>query len=207
MSQVKQLKAETRAKVGKGAARAARLNGKLPAVIYGAGKPPVAITVDFKETNKLIYAGHFKTTIFEIDVDGKKEQVIPRDFTMDPVRDFPVHIDFLRVGKNSSIRVEVPIHFLNAENCAAIKQGGSLEVVMHSLELSCPANAIPESIDVDLTKLGMGEVVHLSSIVLPKGAKALAHEEDATLAIIVAPKTGSADADDAPVAATNSEDS
>jgi large subunit ribosomal protein L25 len=110
MSNVKQLAAKRREGAGKGAARAIRREGRVPAVIYGAGQPPVSISLDFKDTNKLIYAGHFLTTIFKIDVEGTEIRAIPRDYQLDKVRDTPMHVDFLRLAEGSTVRVEIPVH-------------------------------------------------------------------------------------------------
>ncbi len=101
---VKQMKAATRSRAGKGAARAERRAGRVPGVIYGDGKPPLNVSVDNADLKQRIYAGRFLTTIYELDVDGTKERVIPRDFQLDPVRDLPVHVDFLRLGEGAQTR-------------------------------------------------------------------------------------------------------
>ncbi len=115
MSTIKNLSAQRRERAGKGADRAVRREGRVPAVIYGAGQPPVSISLDFKETNRLIYAGHFLTTVFDIDVAGDKIRAIPRDYQLDVVRDFPIHIDFLRLGEGATVRVEIPVHVIGQE--------------------------------------------------------------------------------------------
>ena len=143
MTAIKELKAQARTKVGKGAARAERRAGRVPAVIYGDGKAPVGITLDHVEINKIIYAGHFLTTLFNVEVDGQKHRVIPRDYQLDVVKDFPLHIDFLRVAVGATLSVDVPVHFLNADTAPAIKEGGSLNIVSHTVSLSVPADAIP----------------------------------------------------------------
>lgn len=186
MTAIKELKATARAKVGKGAARAERRAGRVPAVIYGDGKAPVGITLDHVEINKIIYAGHFLTTLFNVDVDGQKHRVIPRDYQLDPVKDFPLHVDFLRVAVGATLTVDVPVHFLNQETAPALKQGGTLNIVSHAVSLNVPADAIPESIDVDLTKYGFGDSIHLSAIKLPAGVTWAGHGDD-TLATITAP--------------------
>lgn len=201
MTAIKELKAQARTKVGKGAARAERRAGRVPAVIYGDGKAPVGITLNHIEINKIIYAGHFLTTLFSIDVDGDKHRVIPRDYQLDPVKDFPLHIDFLRVAVGASLTVDVPVHFLHAETAAALKQGGTLNIVSHTVELNVPADAIPEAIEVDLTKYGFGDSIHLSAIGLPAGVTWAGHGDD-TLATITAPSgLKEAEADDAAAAA------
>jgi large subunit ribosomal protein L25 len=194
MATIKKLDARLRAGAGKGAARAERRAGRVPAVIYGDGQAPVTISLDYKEANKLIYAGHFLTTRFELNVDGTVVKVIPRDYQLHPVKDTPLHIDFLRLGANTRLKVEVPVHVLNQDTCPGLKAGGSLEIIEHSVELSCPADAIPDSVDVDLSKLNVGSVVHLSDIQLPEGVKS-ASNTSVTLVTISAPAGGdSADA-------------
>ncbi|RUZ21505.1 50S ribosomal protein L25/general stress protein Ctc, partial [Mesorhizobium sp. M7A.F.Ca.US.007.01.2.1] len=121
-----ELKAEAREQVGKGSARAVRRNGKVPAVIYGDKQPPLAIALTYKDIYYKIHGGGFLTTIATIDVDGKKIQVLPKDFQLDPVKDFPVHVDFLRIGKDTEVNVDVPVHFINEDKSPGIKRGGVL---------------------------------------------------------------------------------
>lgn len=187
MTAAKQLKADARDRVGKGAARAVRRQGQVPAVIYGAGEPPQAIALDYNQTKQLIYAGHFLTTVFEIEVAGKKTRVIPRDYQLDPVKDTPLHVDFLRVSKDAKVTVEVPVHFLNQETAPGIKRGGMLNIVHHTIELAVPADAIPEFLEVDLAGLDIGASIHLDAVKLPAGAHVVSHEKDFTVATIAAP--------------------
>ena len=184
---VKELKAQSRSVVGKGAARALRREGLVPAVIYGDKKPATPISVSYNEINKRIYAGGFLSHTFTIDVDGAKELVIPRDYQLDVVKDFPIHVDFLRIGKGSKINVQVPVHFINEEASPGIKRGGVLNIVHHTLDLTVAADNIPEAIEIDLTGLDVGDAIHISSIKLPAGASDHSHEEDVTIATIVAP--------------------
>jgi large subunit ribosomal protein L25 len=182
-----ELKAEARERVGKGAAREIRRNGKVPAVIYGDNKPPLAITLPYKEVHMRIHAGGFLTTIATIDLDGQKHQVLPKDFQLDPVRDFPMHVDFLRVGKNTIVTVEIPVHFANEDKAQGIRRGGVLNVVRYSIECSVPANAIPDAIEVDLAGLDIGDSVHISAVKLPEGVKPTITDRDFTIATIAAP--------------------
>ncbi|GLK70876.1 50S ribosomal protein L25/general stress protein Ctc [Ancylobacter dichloromethanicus] len=203
MTAIKELKAQARTKVGKGAARAERRAGRVPAVIYGDGKAPVGITLDHVEINKIIYAGHFLTTLFNVDVNGEKHRVIPRDYQLDVVKDFPLHIDFLRVAVGASLSVDVPVHFLNADTAPAIKQGGTLNIVSHTVALNVPADAIPDAIEVDLTDYNFGDSIHLSAIKLPAGVTWAGHGDD-TLATITAPSgLKEAEADEAAAAAAD----
>jgi len=184
---MKKLSAVARDRVGKGAARAIRRQGYVPAVVYGTGQPPKAIAIQFKEAQKLIYDGGFMTTMFEIDIQGDKERVIPRDYQLDPVKDMPIHIDFFRVAKGQTVTVEVPVHFLNQETCVGIKRGGTLNVVRHTVELFVPADAIPDSIEVDIKDLEMGDTLHISAVKLPEGCSPTIQDRDFTIATIATP--------------------
>jgi large subunit ribosomal protein L25 len=186
MSDLKQIQAVARDRAGKGAARAVRRQGQVPAVIYGGGEAAEAIALDFNETKQMIFAGHFLTTIFEIDVNGKKTRAIPRDYQLDPVRDFPVHVDFLRLAEGQSIKVVVPVHVVGQDKSPGVKRGGALQIVEHSVELSVPSNAIPDFIEVSVAELDIGSSLHLSDVVLPEGAKAVG-QENVTLVTIAAP--------------------
>ncbi|MFL5159025.1 MAG: 50S ribosomal protein L25/general stress protein Ctc [Microvirga sp.] len=202
MSEAKQIKAVARDRAGKGAARAVRRQGQVPAVIYGAGQPAQAIALDFNQTKQLIFAGHFLTTIFEIDVDGQTVRAIPRDYQLDPVRDFPVHVDFLRLAEGQSIKVTVPVHVVGQDASPGLKRGGALQVVEHAIELLVPVDAIPDSVEVSIAQLDIGGTVHLSDVTLPEGAKAVA-QDDVTLVTVVAPsgmKEETAAADEAAAA-------
>ena len=157
MATVQTMKATVRPKGGKGAARAARYSGKVPGVIYGDNKPPMMVLLDHDELRHRIYAGRFLTTLYQLDVDGEKHRVIPRDFQLDAIKDLPMHVDFLRVAEGATIRVNIPVHVLNAETSPGVKRGGAVNIVTHTVLVACPADAIPGSIDVDI---GDVEVSH-----------------------------------------------
>ncbi|MCB1452878.1 MAG: 50S ribosomal protein L25/general stress protein Ctc [Rhizobiaceae bacterium] len=182
-----ELQAEARDRVGKGSARALRRSGRIPAVIYGDNKPPLSISLPYKEVHLKLNAGGFMTTLATIDVNGEKIQVLPRDFQLDPVRDFTMHVDFLRVGKGSVVTVNIPVHFAHEEASPGIKRGGVLNIVRHEVEVSAPATAIPEYITVDLTGLDIGDSVHISAITLPEGVKPTITDRDFTVATVAAP--------------------
>lgn len=170
MSAVKSLEAVARDRAGKGAARAVRRQGQIPAVIYGAGQPPESIAVDLIRTRTLIYAGGFKTTVFEISIGGKKVRAIPRDFQLDPVTSVPLHVDFLRVVKGQTVVVDVPVHFVNEDAAPGIKQrGGTLNVSLHTVSLDVAPDQIPDAIEVDLTGREIGDVIHASDLKIPAG--------------------------------------
>ncbi|MGV8998193.1 MAG: 50S ribosomal protein L25/general stress protein Ctc [Parvibaculaceae bacterium] len=202
MAEILTLKAETRTKSSKGAVRSLRLAGRVPAVIYGDKQTPELITVDFKTVSALYMKGAFTSHAINIDVDGKIERVIPRDVQREVVRDFVIHVDFLRLGKNSTLHVEVPVHFTNQDASPGLKAGGVLNIVKHEIELVCPADAIPETLEVDLTGFEMGTSVHISSVKLPAGVRPVITDRDFTIATIAAPAAVvSAGATAAPAAA------
>ena len=144
---------------------------KVPAVIYGDGKPPETIALDYIELWKQVLKGHFTSTVFEIDVEGKKNRVIPRDLQVDPVKDQPIHVDFLRIGKDGRIRVAVPVRFVNEALSPGLKRGGVLNIVRHDIEVTCPYDKIPAFFEVDLTGLEIGRSIHISAITLPEGVQ------------------------------------
>ncbi len=183
---VKELKATARPKSGKGAARAERRAGRVPGVIYGNNQPPVTISVEDRELRQRILAGRFLTTIYDIELEGKKHRVIPRDFHLDPVRDFPIHVDFMRLGEGATIRISVPLHVVKSEGAPGVKRGGTVNVATHAIELECSVDNIPQYIEADASALEIGHSLHLSDIKLPAGVKSLARA-DATLVTIVPP--------------------
>jgi large subunit ribosomal protein L25 len=184
MAQTSVLKAEVRDRVGKGTARAVRRQDKVPAVIYGDKKPPIPITLAQREVSQRLHAGGFLTHLLQIEVNGEQIRVIPKDFQLDPVRDFLMHVDFLRVGVGAKLTLEVPVHFMNQPDSPGLKRGGVLNVVRHAVEMVVPADAIPESIEVDLTGLDIGDSVHISAIALPDGVTPTITDRDFTIATI-----------------------
>ncbi|MDO6964218.1 50S ribosomal protein L25/general stress protein Ctc [Rhizobium alvei] len=185
-----ELKAELRERVGKGSSRELRRNGLIPAVIYGDKQAPLSISLPSKEVTLRIHAGGFMTTVATIDVNGEKISVLPKDYQLDPVRDFTMHVDFLRVSGNSTVTVEVPVHFINEEKSPGIKVGGVLNIVRHEVELHCPANDIPEFITIDLSGHKIGDSLHISHVKLPAGVTPVITDRDFTIATIVAPAGG-----------------
>ena len=186
MATVIELSATARPKSGKGAARAVRRAGRVPGVIYGDNKEPIGVSLDFKELKQKIYAGHFLTTVCNLEVDGTKHRVIPRDFQLDPVMDNPIHVDFLRLGEGAQVRVRVPIHVTNADQAPGIKRGGTVNIVTHTINVQVSADEIPQAFEVDLTGLEINYSRHLSDIKLPANVKVLEHG-DITLVTIVPP--------------------
>lgn len=187
MSDIHTLSAETKERAGKGAARAARRAGRIPGVIYGAKQPPLMITLNPQEMSREIRGGGFFTTLFDVKVNGASERVLARDLQLHPVSDRPLHVDFLRVSSTTVVEVEVPCHFRHEEESPGIKRGGVLNIVRHTLELTCRADAIPNEIVIDLTGLDIGDSVHISQIHLPDGVKSTITDRDFTVASIAAP--------------------
>ena len=184
MAELTELKATAREGTGKLANRALRAQKLVPGVVYGGDKAPANVALEYKLVRLHHQTGHFLSTVYMLDVDGKKERVIPRDVQVDPVRDFPIHVDFLRVSRSSRIDVEVPVQFINEEASPGLKRGGVLNIVQHEIELSCPADAIPEKITIDLTGLDIGDSVHISAVPLPKGITPTISDRDFTIASI-----------------------
>ncbi len=182
-------KATPRDRVGKGAARELRRQGLIPAVIYGDKKPPLAIAISYKEAMQHIYAGGFLSHVMTVEVDGETHKVIPRDYQLDPVKDFALHVDFLRIGAGSRITVDVAVHFANQASCPGLKKGGVLNIVRHTVEVSCPADAIPESLVLDLSEKQIGDSLHISHVHLPEGVTPTITDRNFTIATIAAPST------------------
>ena len=191
MAETKKLAATVRSGTGKGAARSVRREGRIPGVVYGGGEAPTPISLDKKQVTQLIFAGHFLTTIFELDIDGKKERAIPRDYQLDVVKDFPLHVDFLRLKPGSRLRVNVPVHFINQEASPGLKRGGTLNIVYHAVEMWVPADNIPEAITADLTGLEFNDSLHISAIPLPEGCKPTNPDKNFTVASLNPPAGGS----------------
>ncbi len=182
-----ELKAEARERVGKGSARELRRNGRVPAVIYGDKQEPTPISLSYKDIHLKLHGGAFMTTIATIELGGQKIRVLPKDYQLDPVRDYPTHVDFLRVSANSRVTVDVPVHFLNEDKSPGIKRGGTLNIVRHTVEFSCPADSIPEFIAADLAGLDINDGVHISNITLPEGVRPIIQDRDFTIATIAVP--------------------
>ncbi|MEC9342922.1 MAG: 50S ribosomal protein L25/general stress protein Ctc [Pseudomonadota bacterium] len=178
------LKAERREKVGKGAARELRRNGMVPAVIYGDKKDPLPIALSRKEVTLQLHGGSFMTTLATIDVDGEHYQVLPKDYQADPIRDFLTHVDFLRIGKGSRVVVEIPVHFINEDDSPGLKRGGVLNIVRHEVEVECPATAIPDSFEIDIAGLDIGDSIHISHVKLPENVTPTITDRDFTIATI-----------------------
>jgi len=187
MSEVNSISAELRDRAGKGAARATRRAGRVPAVIYGDKKEPTLISLDPKEIDRLAHKRAFFASLIDIDIKGTKHRALPRDVHFDPVTDRILHADFQRVAKDTKIRVNVPVVVRNEAAAPGIKRGGVLNLVRHEIEFVCSPDNIPQEVVVDLTGLDIGGSIHISQVDLPKGAAPVIRERDFTVATIGAP--------------------
>jgi len=187
MSDITVLASAARERVGKGSAREARRQGQIPAVIYGDKKAPASITIEQKILVRYLEAGGFFNTLFDIELDGKLNRVLPRDVQLHPVTDAPEHIDFLRVTSTTRISVEVPVEFLNEDESPGLKTGGVLNVVRYNVEVSCTSDLIPTSLVLDLAGKEIGDSLHISAVNLPEGVTPTITDRDFTIATIAAP--------------------
>ncbi|RDD62647.1 50S ribosomal protein L25/general stress protein Ctc [Ferruginivarius sediminum] len=197
MSESHVLEAQQRERAGKGAARRARRNGRIPGVIYGAGKDPVLVTFDPGTLDREIYQKPgFFTRLYDIRVEGVrgKQLAICRDLQLDPVTDRPRHLDFLRVSAKTEVTIEVPVHFTGEEESPGLKRGGVLNVVRHTVEMLCRADNMPAYIEVPLAGLEINDSAHISSVKLPEGARPTIEDRDFTIATIAAPSAVKAEA-------------
>jgi large subunit ribosomal protein L25 len=184
MSELITLKATARPRAGKGAARQARREGNVPAVIYGDQKAPETINLEYNELWKQVLKGRFTSTAIELDVEGKKHVVLARDVQVDPVRDTPLHVDFQRVGKDGIIRVSIPVRFIHEALSPGLKRGGVLNIVRHEVEVFCPYDKIPPFFEVSLDGLVIGRSIHGSALKLPDEVKPVIQNRDFTIATI-----------------------
>jgi large subunit ribosomal protein L25 len=187
MSDALTLPAELRERAGKGASRALRRDGRVPAVIYGGKEEPVAIHVEAKELVRQLNTGYFMNSIVMVDLGGKKVRALPKDVALHPVTERPIHVDFLRLAKDAKIQVAVPVLFVNEEESPGLKKGGVLNVVRHELELICESDKIPDNITIDVAGLDVGDAVHISRVNLPDGSESAITDRDFTIATLVAP--------------------
>ncbi len=189
MADVIEIEATARPKGGKGAARAVRREGKIPAVIYGEKKEAETIALDANELWKIVQKGRFLSTVLDINVGGQKRRVLPREVQLDPVQDTPLHVDFQRVGASSTVRVIIPVRFVNEGLSPGLKRGGVLNIVRHEVEVTCPPERIPHHFTVDLEGLEIGRSIHISSIDLGEGVQPTILNRDFTVATIAGKKS------------------
>jgi large subunit ribosomal protein L25 len=198
MSDQLTLAAETRDRVGKGASRSLRREGRVPAVIYGQNSAPQSVHLEEKALVKALATGHFMNSV--VMVGGTR--TLPKDVAFHPVTDRPVHVDFLRIGEHSTVTVAVPVVFADEDDCPGVAAGGVLNVTRHEIELVVDASDIPSEISISLKGLEVGASIHISDVTLPSGAKPAIEDRDFAIATIVPPTvpTAADDAADAEVA-------
>ena len=197
MSEQLTLPAEARDRAGKGASRALRRDGRVPAVVYGEKKEALSIHVEEKLLSKMLSTGHFMNSVVMIDYKGKAHRTLPKAVDFHPVTRRPIHVDFLRIGEHTKVHVAVPMRFDNEDDSPGLKRGGVLNVVVHELELVCDAANIPNEIHVSLEGLEIGDAVHISNVALPDGVVPANQDEDFTVATIVAPSAMKAEEEEA----------
>jgi large subunit ribosomal protein L25 len=205
MSELLNLPAETRERAGKGASRAVRREGRVPAVVYGANQPPLSIHVEEKGLIKMMSNGHFMNSVVMIDVGGEQTRTLPKDVQFHPVTDRPLHVDFLRIGEHSRVTVAVPIRFTGEEESRGLRRGGVLNAVRHELELVCDAAEIPDEIVINLAGLDIGDSLHISAVTLPQGVTSAITDRDFTIATVVPSSGMTAGPADAPADAVPSD--
>jgi len=186
--QVTEIKAQARLRAGTGGARATRRQGKVPGIVYGDGRETETIALDYRELTIIHGRGKFLSTVFELDIDGQKSRVIPREIQLDPVKDTPLHVDFQRVGPGARIRVDVRVRFVNEALSPGLKRGGVLNIVRHEVEVTCPADAIPDYFEFSLEGLEIGRSIHISATKLPEGVRPTITNRDFTVATIAGHK-------------------
>lgn len=199
MSELVPLKATARPRAGKGAARQARRDGNVPAVIYGDNKTPETINLEYNALWKQVLKGHFTSTAIELDVEGKKHIVLARDVQVCPVRDTPLHVDFQRVGQDGIIRVAIPVKFVNELASPGLKRGGVLNIVRHEIEVFAPYDKIPSFFEIDLTGLEIGKSIHMSFVQKEDYITPVIKNRDFTIATIAGALKG--DSEEASAAA------
>jgi large subunit ribosomal protein L25 len=206
MREMQELKAESRAATGKGPAYQARRKGFTPGIVYG-GKDgrPEPVMVASRDLEKHVGTGSFLTTLYMLELGGKKTRVIPREIQLDPVTDRPVHVDFLRLEKGATITLAIPVRFKGQEVSPGLKRGGTLNIVRHEVELICPAENIPEYLEGDLSELEINDSLHISAITLPEGVRPTI-ARDFTIASVVAPSAVAEEAAAAAAAAAAPEE-
>jgi large subunit ribosomal protein L25 len=191
--QIPDLNAKVRAGTGKGAARQARRDGDVPGTVYGGGAEPQSISIPFNYLLTMLRKGRFMSTLFNLKIEGQEDvRVICRGVQRHVVKDLPTHIDLLRLKRTSRVKLFIPVEFANTATCPGIKKGGVLTVVRNEVELEVLAGDIPDHITVDLANSQMGDVIHISEVTLPEGAKPVI-ERDFVIANISAPRTVLAD--------------
>ena len=186
--EIPDLHATVRTGTGKGAARQSRRNGNVPGIVFGGDNDPLPIEIPFNVLFKLLKAGRFKSTLFNLKVEGHDDvRVICRDVQRHVVKDLPTHLDLMRLRRTSKVNLFIPVEFTNEDSCVGLKRGGNLTVVRPEVELVVTAGDIPEKIVIDLADKVIGDVITISSVDLPTGSTPTI-DRDFVIANIAAPK-------------------
>ncbi len=186
MPEIATLGAEPRGHAGKGAARALRRRGRVPAIVYGGGEMSAPISLDPGELSRLLARRAFFATLVDLEIEGKRHRTLPREVQYHPVTAVPLHVDFMRIGATARVTVEVPVAFVNHEMSIGLRRGGILNIVRHEIELDCPVATIPDRLSVDLSGLDIGDSVHISAVAVPEGCRPRITDRDFTIASIAA---------------------
>ena len=186
MPEIISLSAEPRLRAGKGATRATRRGGRVPAIVYGDKQEPVLISLEPRELARALAKPGFFATLADIVVDGTTHRTLPRDVQYHPVSDAALHVDFMRVAAGAQVTVTVPVAFVNHERSVGLRRGGILNIVRHGIEMHCSVDNIPDRVVVDLDGLDIGDSIHMSAVAMPEGARPAIHQRDFTIASIAA---------------------
>jgi len=186
MPEIITLTAEARPRAGKGAARATRRQGRVPAIVYGDSQEPALISLEPRELGRALARTSFFATLVDINVGGATHRTLPRDVQYHPVSDAALHVDFMRVGAGAQVTVTVPVVFINHERSAGLRRGGILNIVRHGIEVVCSVDSIPDRLVVDLDGLDIGDSTHISAVEMPAGVRPVIQERDFTIASIAA---------------------
>ena len=201
MPEMISLSAEPRPQAGKGAARATRRAGRVPAIVYGGGDEPALISLEPRELSSCLARPGFFNHLVEISVEGATHRTLPREVQYHPVTDAPLHIDFQRVAAGAEVHVTVPVVFIDQERCPGLRRGGILNVVRHGVEMVCSVDNIPERLVVSLAGVDIGDSIHIHAVEMPEGARPVIHERDFTVASIAASSAAREEAAQAATAA------
>jgi len=182
------LEATIREKMGKGESRRLRRQGRLPGVLYGGGKPSIAMSFDSHVISRLVEEEGFHTSMIGLKIQGTggENSALVKDIQWDPITDAPIHLDFHRVSSKDTVRIEVPVHVINDEKCPGSIQGGFIDLIRRNLEVTCRADLIPDRVIVDCASMDIGDVVHVEDIPLSEGIEII-HDSNFTVLTVLAP--------------------
>jgi large subunit ribosomal protein L25 len=186
MPEIISLGATPRPSAGKGAARATRRAGRVPGIIYGDDKEPMTISLEPRELSRALARAGFFATLVDVSIDGTAHRTLAREVQYHPVTDTALHVDFMRVGAGARVTVSVPVSFVNHEGSPGLRRGGILNIIRHNIDIVCSVDASPDRVVIDLSGLEIGDSVHIETLVLPAGVRAVLGSRDSTVASIAA---------------------